>query len=111
MKLPIALNEPPNHFNAERVHGDLKVHRKLWISVTYMHHHIGNFEEPDEQVKVTEYLMVVQPGKEDQLVQLAAGWNPGILEWGTTNLRTVLSTPIKSLSGRMPKILKVKWVE
>jgi hypothetical protein len=108
---PIIANEPPNHFDPELVHRDLKVHRELWFSVTYMYHHIGDFENPDEQIRVTEYLLKVQPGKEDQLVQLATGWNPGILEWAATNLRTVLSIPIKTLSGRIPKILKVKWVE
>ncbi len=111
MNPPIIANELPNHFDPERVHRDLNVHRELWFSVTYMHHHVGDLENPDEQIRVTEYLLKVQPGKEDQLTQLAAGWNPGILEWSTTNLRTVLSIPIKTLSGRIPKILKVKWVE
>lgn len=111
MTHPIVFNEPPNPFDAERVHRDLKSHRQLWVSVTYMYHRIGNFEEPGEQIKVTEYLLNVQPGQEDRLIQLAAGWNPGILEWATANMRTVLNIPFKTLSGRMPKILKVKWVE
>ena len=111
MKLPVLLNKPPNFFDPERVHRGLEDHKELWVSVTYMHHHLGTFGDPESQVKSTHYYLIPEAGMENQLIQLALGWDPGKLEWAKTDGRKILSFPFQRLSSRTPKILKVTWVK
>jgi hypothetical protein len=110
MKLPVLLNEPPNFFDLNRVHQDLEEHKDLWVSVTYMHHHNGTFGDPDSQVKSTHYYLIPEPGKENQLIQLAVCWEPGKLEWAKASGRKVAGLPFQRVSNRPLKSLKVTWV-
>jgi hypothetical protein len=109
MKLPVTLNEPPNIFDAEMIHQDLKAHKELWLHVFYTTDEIGVFGQPACTVRAIKYYLVTFPAMEEQLVQMAANWKPGRLEWWDHG-NTRYDLPISLLPNPNANVLRVTWV-
>lgn len=109
MNLPILINNPPNVFNAEIVHRDLEDNRDFWNHAAYLHQTVG-IHGQDCQARSTYYYLVVAPGMENQLLQLAARWKPGKVEWANPKERRRFHILKTQHSIRMLKVLKVTWV-
>ena len=110
MTTPIILNDPPNTFNAEIVHRDLEDNKIFWSDVTYQHQKFGIYGRADLEVNATHYYLVAAPGMENQLIQLAACWKPGKVEWVDLEEKKKISLFKARHSFRNPKVLKVTWV-
>ena len=110
MKLPIVLNEPPNVFNKVKVHKDLEKHRDLWEHAAYFFQIIGAVGLEQCDVQGIHYYVVVKPGMEDRVIELASRWKPGKLEWARLEECPTFDQERTKHPGRTAKVLKVIWV-
>lgn len=111
MKLPMVVNEPPNIFDPEVVHRSLNENRELWVEAVYIYQTVGVYGKENCEVDHINYYLLVAPGMETQLVDLAIRWTPGRLEW--VDLQGE-GQPFEVLqvvrTKHVHRILKVVWV-
>jgi hypothetical protein len=110
MRLPIVLNEPPNVFNRREVHKDLEKHRDLWEHTAYFFQIIGAVGLEQCDVQGIHYYVVVKPGMEDRVIELASRWKPGRLEWAGLEECPPFDQEQTKHPSRTAKVLQVSWV-
>lgn len=111
MKLPVVLNQPPNVFDKKKVHDDLEANQNLWQHVAYFNHMMGVYGLESCDVQGINYYIVAVPDMEHSLIDLAAGWNPGRLEWSKVESCPPFSIHVQGRHlGRRAKVLRVAWV-
>ena len=59
---------------------------------------------------LTDPYLVVVPGTEERLIEMAARWKPGKVQWANTGERRRFNRLNKRLTLRTPKVLKITWV-
>ena len=85
MKSPLLLiNNPPNVFDPVIVHRDLEDNKSLWKHAAYIRQTAGIFGQEGLEATSIHYYLVVVPGTEERLIEMAARWKPGKVQWANT---------------------------
>ena len=110
MNSPMVVNNPPNSFNPEAVHRDLDDNKDLWEHAAYIYQTVGIYGQTDCEVKNIHYYLLVAPGMEAQLIDLASRWKPGKVERASMEESKRFDVLKTNHSHQKSRILKVTWV-